>query len=88
MLGPKTLFKYSITFQQVRIISGMAVDAAGASDYVYVAFTTVMMAYREVKKWVGIEMSEKASHVIKGITSPSCEVFPWQAVPLWYRDIP
>jgi len=50
MLGPKMLFKYSITFQQVRIISGMAVDAAGASDYVYVAFTTVMMAYREVKK--------------------------------------
>ena len=88
MTGPERRSKYTITFQQVRLISGMAADAVGASDYVCVAFTTVMIAYQEVNKWVGIEMSAKATHVIKGITSLSCEAFPWQAGPLWYRDIP
>jgi hypothetical protein len=50
MPGPERLSKYTITFQQVRLISGMAADAIGASDYVRVAFTTVMIAYREVKQ--------------------------------------
>jgi hypothetical protein len=50
MPGPERLFKYTITFQQVRLITGMAADYFEASDYVCVAFTTVMIAYREVKK--------------------------------------
>lgn len=63
MPGPEKLAKYTITFQQVRLMSGMAADAIGASDYVRVAFTTVMIAYWEVKQWVGIEKSAKAPHV-------------------------
>ncbi len=50
MPGPERLSKYTITFQQVRLMSGMAADAIGASDYVRVAFTTVMIAYWEVKQ--------------------------------------
>jgi hypothetical protein len=50
MPGPERPSKYTITFQQVRLISGMAADAVEASDYVCVAFTTVIIAYRKVKK--------------------------------------
>ena len=50
MPGPERLSKYIVIFQQVKVISGITVDAVGASDYFYVAFTTVLIVSWEIKQ--------------------------------------